>query len=198
MHKDQRKGYEAMKVAISASGTELNAAIDPRFGRAAYFIIADTETGETESVENENAALAGGAGIQSAQFVANQGVRAVITGNCGPNAVQVLEAAGIKLYLGQTGTAGEALERLKKGEIAPSQGPNVETHSGMAGGGMGMSGGGRGMGGGGGAGMGGRGGRGMGGGGGAGMGGGGGRGMGRGCGKGGGGGRCGGQGGGKR
>ncbi len=182
-----------MKVAISASGADLNAAIDPRFGRAAYFIIADTETGDIESVENENAALAGGAGIQSAQFVANQGVRAVITGNCGPNAVQVLEAAGIRLYLGQTGTAGEALERLKKGEIAPSQGPNVETHSGMAPGiaPTGVAGGGMGMGRGGG--------RGMGGGGGAGMGGGGGRGMGRGCGKGGGGGgRCGGRGGGKR
>ncbi len=141
-----------MKVAVSASGTDLDAAIDPRFGRCAYFLVVDTEDMSFESFSNENNALGGGAGIQSAQFVASKGARVVLTGNCGPNAVRTLAAAGVEVIVGQTGTVREAVERYRAGDLTPTTEANVADHYGMGGGtgggmGRGMGGGmGRGMG----------------------------------------------------
>ncbi len=151
-----------MKVAISSSGKDLNSQVDPRFGRCTYFLIVNTSDMSFEVFDNESGVLGGGAGIQSAQFVASKGAKAVITGNCGPNAVHTLYAAGIQVFLGNTGTLKEALDNYKNGNLTPTKEANVPDHSGLAGG----TGGGRGMGMGGGRGMGGggrgRGGRGMG------------------------------------
>ncbi|MGD9239632.1 MAG: NifB/NifX family molybdenum-iron cluster-binding protein [Desulfobacterales bacterium] len=141
-----------MKLAISSSGKDLNSQLDPRFGRCAYFLVINPDDMSFEVFNNDSAVLGGGAGIQSAQFVASKGVDAVITGNCGPNAVQTLTAAGVELFAGQTGTVKEVVERFKKGQLRPTSEANVDSHFGMApgagsgpGGGMG---GGRGMGGG--------------------------------------------------
>ncbi len=87
-----------MKIAVSITDKNLDAVLDPRFGRAAYFLIVDSDTLDFKAYNNPNAASAGSAGIQSAQFVLKKGARAVITGRCGPNAYQVLEAAGIPVY----------------------------------------------------------------------------------------------------
>ncbi len=155
-----------MKVAISSSGKDLDSQIDPRFGRCAYFIICDTDSMEFEVFDNESISLGGGAGIQSAQFIASKGAKAVITGDCGPNAVRTLEAAGVTMFTGQSGTVREAVERVKNNELQSSKQANVPDHYGMqdsspqsdnSGMGMGMGGGrgmGRGMGMGGGKGMG--------------------------------------------
>lgn len=131
-----------MKIAVSSSGPRLEDTVDPRFGRCAYFVIVDTDDMSYEAFDNESIALGGGAGIQSAQFVANQGVDGVITGNCGPNAVQTLSASHVKLYVGQSGTVREVVEKFVNGEIEATSTPNVTSHYGM-GGGAGM---GRGMG----------------------------------------------------
>ena len=137
-----------MKVAISANGNDLDSQIDPRFGRCAYFLIVETDDMRFEAFENENIALGGGAGIQSAQFIASKGVEALITGRCGPNAVQALTGAGIKLYVGQEGPIRDVVERFKKGEITPTTEANAPSHAGMGGmgGGRGMGRGGGGMG----------------------------------------------------
>ncbi len=120
-----------MKIAISSTGRDLNSNIDPRFGRCAYFIIIDPDTQEYEVFENESVSLGGGAGIQSAQFVASKGVQVVITGNCGPNAMRTLEAAGIKVITGCNGTVRQAIEDYKNGKLQPSSRPTVEEHFGM-------------------------------------------------------------------
>ena len=161
-----------MKIAISSSGKDLNSQVDPRFGRCAYFVIVDTNDMSFEAFDNESISLGGGAGIQASQFVASKGAKAVITGNVGPNAVQTLSAAGVEVFVGQTGTVREVIENYTRGNINSTSTPNVADHYGM-GSGAGM---GRGMGKGRGGGMG----RGMGMGGGRGMGMGGGSGMGRG------------------
>ena len=139
-----------MRIAISASGQDLDSQIDPRFGRCAYFLIVETDDMSFEAFNNDNIALGGGAGIQSAQFVASKGVKAVLTGNCGPNAVQTLSAAGVELFVGQSGRVKDAVEKYKSGNLRPVTEANVSDHYGMGGGrgmgrGMGM-GGGRGMG----------------------------------------------------
>jgi predicted Fe-Mo cluster-binding NifX family protein len=120
-----------MKVAVSSSGNNLDSQIDPRFGRCACFLIVETDDMHFESFDNENIALGGGAGIQSAQFVASKGAKAVITGNCGPNAVRTLSAAGVELIIGQTGTVREAVERYKRGDLRPASEANVPDHYGM-------------------------------------------------------------------
>ena len=133
-----------MRVAVSSTGNKLDSQIDPRFGRCTYFLIIETDDMSFEVVNNENIALGGGAGIQSAQFVASKGVSAVLTGNCGPNAVRTLGAAGLDLFVGQTGTVKQAVERFKNGELTATNTPNVSDHHGMGGGATGGRGGGRG------------------------------------------------------
>jgi len=112
-----------MKICITSSGTDLNAPIDPRFGRSAYFIVVDTETMEFQSFPNSAVNSTGGAGIQSAQFVASQGVQAVISGDFGPNASMALSSAGIQMIPGASGTVSEMIEKFKKGELGSAQQP---------------------------------------------------------------------------
>jgi len=120
-----------MKVAITSTGKALESEVDPRFGRAACFIIIDTETMESEPIENANVAAGGGAGINSAKTVIDAGAQAVLTGNCGPNAHRTLAAAGVKLYTGLQGTVAQALEQFKAGSLEEASGANAEPHSGM-------------------------------------------------------------------
>jgi len=128
-----------MKICITSTGPTLDSKIDPRFGRCQYFIIVDPDTLTFEAAENPNLGAAGGAGIQSAQFISNKGVEAVITGQVGPNAFTTLQAAGIKILTGASGTVEEVVEKYKKGQLSSSpQGPTVQAHFGMGmGGGMG-------------------------------------------------------------
>lgn len=138
-----------MKVAVSATGENLDAQIDPRFGRCQFFIIVDIDTMDYKAISNESAMASGGAGIQAAQTVTGMGVEAVITGNVGPNAFQTLSASGIKIITGASGIVKDAIERYKNGELKEISSPTVGGHFGM-GGGMGQGagrGGGRGMGG---------------------------------------------------
>jgi len=134
-----------MRVAVSSTGNRLDSQIDPRFGRCSYFLIIETDDMSFEVVNNENIALRGGAGIQSAQVLASKGLSAVLTGNCGPNAVRTLRAAGLELFVGQTGTIRQAVERFKNGELTATDTPNVSDHYGMGGGASGGRGGGRGL-----------------------------------------------------
>ena len=106
-----------MKIAVSSSGNDLDSQIDPRFGRCTYFIIVETDDMSFEVFENKSMALGGGAGIQSAQFVASNGARTIITGNLGPNAVKALSAAGVEVFAGQSGSVREAIERYRSGDI---------------------------------------------------------------------------------
>lgn len=120
-----------MKIAITSQGKDLNAEVDPRFGRCQYFIIYDAETGDFEAVENTSMSLGGGAGIQSAQTLSEKGAEAVLTGNVGPNAFQTLSAAGITIYAGVSGKVSEAVDQFKQGTLKPYTAPSVEAHFGM-------------------------------------------------------------------
>jgi len=120
-----------MKVCVTATANNLDAPVDPRFGRCAYFIIVDLETMRFEAVPNAAASSWGGAGIQAAQMIASRGVNVVITGNVGPNAFQALSAAGIKVVTGAYGTVREVIERYKRGELKEGGGPTVGSHFGM-------------------------------------------------------------------
>ena len=121
-----------MKICISSTGNDLNAKVDPRFGRCQSFLFVDTDTLETEAVPNPAATAGGGAGTKAAQLVADKSVEAVLTGNVGPNAYTALEAAGIKIYTGITGTCREAFDLFKQGKVSSVSGPTVKNHSGLS------------------------------------------------------------------
>jgi len=145
-----------MKICVTAAAGDLNAQVDPRFGRSQYFVIVDSDTMAFEAMANEAMNAPGGAGIQAAQAIVNKGVNVVISGNMGPNAFQVLSAAGVKVATGAYGTVKEAVEMYKSGKLSETGTSTVAAHTGMGAGmgtgsGMGMGGGrggggGRGMG----------------------------------------------------
>jgi len=118
-----------MKIAITTSGNDLDAPLDTRFGRAPKFLIYDLKAKTFEIVDNEqNLNAAQGAGIQSAQNIARQGVTGLVTGHCGPKAFRVLIAAGIKIYNTNATTVLEALELYVAGRLAESTNADVEGH----------------------------------------------------------------------
>lgn len=138
-----------MKVAVSAVSENLDAQINPRFGRCQYFIIIETDNMQFEAIPNVSQNAPSGAGIQAAQNVANKGIQVVLTGNVGPNASQVLSSAGIKIVTGVSGTVREAVERYKNGQLQSMTTPTAMGLGTGRGFGMGMGrgrGGGRGMG----------------------------------------------------
>jgi len=118
-----------MKICITAEGDNLESRVDPRFGRCAFFILLETETMEFEAVRNSQAA--GGAGIQSGNIVVDKEAKVLLTGNIGPNAFQVLQAAGIEIVTGISGTVQQAVDKFNSGEIKSTGGPNVDAHFGM-------------------------------------------------------------------
>ncbi|OQX53127.1 MAG: hypothetical protein B5M54_07570 [Candidatus Aminicenantes bacterium 4484_214] len=120
-----------MKIAVSASSPDLSSPVDPRFGRCSYFIFIDPETMKFEAVENPNISAPGGAGIQSAQFVVDKGAKVVLTGSCGPNAFQTLQAAQVEVIVGVAGSVEDAVRQYKSGQFQPISQPNAPAHSGM-------------------------------------------------------------------
>jgi predicted Fe-Mo cluster-binding NifX family protein len=120
-----------MKIAITSSGSDLKSEVDPRFGRCAYFILVETDTDEFEAIENTGAQGMGGVGIQSGQIMTDKGIETVLTGSCGPNAFQTLQAAGIKVITGATGTVQEAIDKFKSGDYKAISQANASAHSGM-------------------------------------------------------------------
>lgn len=118
-----------MRVVVTAQGPTLGAPADPRFGRAKYLLLMDTDTGEHSAVDNKvNLNAAQGAGIQTGRKVVELGAQAVITGNVGPKAFTTLNAGGVAIYTGASGTVREAIEDFKAGRLQQAQAANVEGH----------------------------------------------------------------------
>lgn len=120
-----------MKIAVTSQGHDLNAPVDTRFGRCAYFIIIDAETESFEAVSNPAVDAMGGAGPQAAQTIAEKGAEAVITGNVGPNAFQTLKAANIRIYQVASRTVQGALTQYKAGRLRELTDSSVRDHFGL-------------------------------------------------------------------
>jgi len=118
-----------MKIAVASTGKEPTSKVDPRFGRARYFLIYDTEKDEYILLDNaENTNAMQGAGVQTAQRIAGQQVQIVVSGNIGPKAFVVFKAAGIKAALWAEGTVAEAVELIRDNKLKPTENANVRGH----------------------------------------------------------------------
>jgi predicted Fe-Mo cluster-binding NifX family protein len=118
-----------MQIVITAQEPSLSSPVDPRFGRAKHFILADTESGAFTAHDNaQNLNAPQGAGIQAAQAVARLGAEAVLTGHVGPKAFAVLKVADIMVYTGASGTVQEAIDGFKSGKLQAAQTADVGGH----------------------------------------------------------------------
>jgi len=118
-----------MKVVVTAQDRNLDSPVDPRFGRARYFLLIDTVTGQFTAHDNaQNLSAVQGAGIQAAQAVVQLGAEAVLTGHVGPKAFAALQAGQLAIYPGAKGTVRQALDELRCGRLQPAAKPSVEGH----------------------------------------------------------------------
>ncbi|MCD6336516.1 MAG: NifB/NifX family molybdenum-iron cluster-binding protein, partial [Candidatus Latescibacteria bacterium] len=122
-----------MKIAVTCTAPDLEAPVDPRFGRSQYILIVDPVTLAFEVIQNPNVMVMSGAGIQSAQLIASHGAEVVLSGNYGPNAAQTLHAIGIQMIAGVTGTVRETVEQFKRGELQPVSQATVPPYFGLGG-----------------------------------------------------------------
>lgn len=113
-------------VAISSDGPTLDDMVDPRFGRAGGFIIVDIEQNTTKYIDNGASQVRSqGAGIETAERIAREGVEVVLSGFVGPKAFLALQAAGIKVCQNVDGmTVGKALEQYLSGQLPFADAPN--------------------------------------------------------------------------
>jgi predicted Fe-Mo cluster-binding NifX family protein len=118
-----------MKVAVTSQGARLGSLLDPRFGRAKYFIVVDTETGAFSAIDNAlNQNAAQGAGIQAGKRVVELGVDGLITGHVGPKAFPALSSGKLKVYTGASGTVADAIEQFKAGKLTALESADVDGH----------------------------------------------------------------------
>ena len=111
-----------MRVAVSVVVAQVNAELNPRFGRTAAFVVVDTGTGQCEVLPNPGRQAAGGAGVQAAEFLVKQGVGAVVSGAFGPKASDVFRAAKIDMYQASSGTVDELITKLQNGDLTVADG----------------------------------------------------------------------------
>ena len=118
-----------MKIAVTSKGTDLDAEVDPRFGRAAYILIVDTDTLAFEVLDNQtNVNAFKGAGIQAASMVSDKGADVLLTGFCGPNAFNTLKAANIKVASDVSGTVKDAVKSFNDDKLSFVDQPNKDGH----------------------------------------------------------------------
>ncbi len=122
-----------MKIAVSAAGSNMDSAVDERFGRCAFFVVFDENNGETRAISNDGVSAAEGAGIKSAGLMLRNHVDVVLTGRVGPKAMQALLAGRVAVYTGVAGTVAGTMEQYRCGALSPLGIPNAGLHSGKTG-----------------------------------------------------------------
>ena len=119
-----------MKICITAQNNDIEANVDPRFGRCQYYMIYDTDTLQSEFFPNQNKDGMGGVGIQAGQLMVEKGVKVVLTGNVGPNAYKTLNEGNIAVITGVSGKVLMAVDSYNRGELKSAEGASVDSHSG--------------------------------------------------------------------
>ncbi|MGB9802533.1 NifB/NifX family molybdenum-iron cluster-binding protein [Desulfofundulus sp.] len=117
-----------MKVAVCAQDNHLDARVDPRFGRCPYFVVVNLDSGDWEAIQNTGIHSSGGAGVHTAQLLVNRGINAVLVDRIGPNAIEVLNRAGIQTYGGIHGTVRQSIEAYRQGKLPRLSQPNSSSH----------------------------------------------------------------------
>lgn len=110
-----------MIVMITSQGAILKSKPHHLFGRSLMFIRFNTENDKWEPFMNPGVNEPGGASVVASQFVIDQQASAVISGNFGPNAFRLLEAAGIQMWTFDKSydSIEDVVEAYKKNKLTP-------------------------------------------------------------------------------
>ncbi len=115
-----------MTIAITSQGKDLQSPLDPRFGRAKYFILLETATGAFSVADNSaNVNATQGAGIQAARCVVERGAEVLITGHVGPKAFAALSAANVRVFSATEGIISDLIEDYEAGLLTQASGADV-------------------------------------------------------------------------
>jgi predicted Fe-Mo cluster-binding NifX family protein len=106
-----------MKVAFTVNTQAENPSLERRFGRCPYFLVVDTETQKRTLLSNPGLDSPHGAGTQAAQFLVGENIEAVISGDIGPNAYAVLNAAGVEMFSAGMGQVDALLADFQAGKL---------------------------------------------------------------------------------
>ena len=118
-----------MKIAVASSGRWIESEVDPHAGRAACFIVYDTEDESHEVVENwRNERLPHWAGSSAMQALVDAGADAFVVRKIGPNAFRVVSEAAIDVYVAAEGRIVEAIRSLREGKLEKLDAPNCQGH----------------------------------------------------------------------
>lgn len=113
-------------IAISAAKKSLDAPVETLFGRSRFFILADPDTLEWESLDNlPNLSSLEQVGAMTAKSLIRRNIQTIMTGKCGSKSFAELKSAGVQVILETHGTVRQALDSLIRGEVSPATGPNV-------------------------------------------------------------------------
>jgi predicted Fe-Mo cluster-binding NifX family protein len=111
-HPSEKPDIDTRKrICFTSQGGSIEDEIDPRFGRASFYLIYDPKAKSIKSLENPNKDLMQGVGPRSVQFLSENNVEVLFTGQIGPNAQRVLQASNIKTVSGASGKIKDLLEK---------------------------------------------------------------------------------------
>jgi len=119
-----------MRICISAEGKTSDSNVDQRFGRCKYFMFIDIDSMKFEIVENNNINNSEGAGVKAGQLVVSKEIGALLTGNIGPNACQIVNSASIEIYTGIKGKISDVVKDFQSGKFKKTSLPNVDSKAG--------------------------------------------------------------------
>ena len=117
-----------MKIAISATGKDLDSSIDIKFERCSFFLILDVEKNTLLPVENKTKDRPHEIGGTVGQLVANQGIDSAIASDIGPSTFEMFKRYGIKIYQAK-GIVEDAIQLLKDGKLSELTKPTVPRYS---------------------------------------------------------------------
>lgn len=120
-----------MKIAVASRGKTISSRVDDRFGRCPYFLVVDTKSMTTETIENPGQKEKNAAGVRACQMLIDKGIDAVVVKNIGHNALVTLTGAGMVVYTVASGTVSAAIEKVKRGELTTAERPTVGFQEGL-------------------------------------------------------------------
>lgn len=106
-----------MKIAFpTQKNIGIDSSVHSHFGSAPFFVVVDSDTGETETINNHDLNHTHGK-CQPLAALGGKTVEAIATGGIGAGALQKLIAADVTAYRAIEGTVSENLALIKTGKL---------------------------------------------------------------------------------
>jgi len=106
-----------MLVAVPVNKPDLLTELSDTFGKSKYFVVHNSTDNASEFLLNPFSTELGGAGIQSARFLFEKNIEALITANIGLHPLSFLNSLNIKVYRCIKESAEEAIKLFKEKKL---------------------------------------------------------------------------------